>query len=259
MSNDIKSTDFIQSLGKGLSVLALFNAQQPRMTLTEVAQATGLTRANARRILLTLAHLGYVHSNDGRYFAPTPKVLQLGFSYLSSLSFREWARPYMEQLAARVNESCSLSVRDGLELVYVERVQTKRIMSITLGVGMRLPLHATSMGKVLLMDQTDTDLRTLFTDTGLQAFTPRTLTSLNALQAELAVVKQQGWAMSDEELETGIRSIAVPLRNSRGEVLAALNISAHAGRVSREELLSKLLPALQQCASDIESTLKNSQ
>ncbi|HAS40249.1 MAG TPA: IclR family transcriptional regulator [Microscillaceae bacterium] len=257
MANEIKKTDFIQSLEKGLNVITAFDHEHAAMTLTQVAKKLDLTRANARRILLTLEHLGFVSSVDGKLFSLTPKVLCLGYSYMSSLSYRELAQPYMEALAAEVNESCSMSVLDDREIVYVARVQTKRIMTIALGVGTRLPVQAASMGKVLLAGLEQEALQNLIKALNFEAFTSHTLIDPKAFIAHIQEVRQQGWALSDQELEIGVRSVACPLKDKDGKTLAALNISGHASRVTKEEMLDKFLPALQNTVAKIEQALKN--
>lgn len=257
MAKEIKPSDFIQSLEKGLKVIAAFGGQQPEMTLTEVARKLDLTRANARRILLTLEHLGYMASKDDKLFFPTAKVLSLGYAYLSTLSFREIAQPHMQQLALEVNESCSMSVLEQKELVYVARVHTKRIMTIALGVGMRLPLHATSMGKVLLAALPAQDRSALLNELELTQFTPNTIVTKPQLEQVLQQVYQQGWAMADEELELGVRSIACPVRDKNGNTLAAINISGHASRVSAENMRCDFLPRLQAAVQQIENELQH--
>lgn len=257
MANEIKKTDFIQSLEKGLNVITAFDHENVAMTLTQVAKKLDLTRANARRILLTLEHLGYVSSADGKLFSLTPKVLCLGYSYMSSLSYRELAQPYMEALATEVNESCSLSVLDGKEIVYVARVQTKRIMTIALGIGTRLPVHAASMGKALLSGLEEGTLQGLLKEINFEAFTSHTITNAQDFKKSLAEVKQRGWAMADQELEIGVRSVACPVRDKNGKILAALNISGHASRVTKEEMIERFVPALQQTVAKIEEALKN--
>jgi IclR family pca regulon transcriptional regulator len=239
-----RSGDFIQSLERGLAVINSFSQEGPVQTLSDVSQRTGLTRATARRVLLTLAELGYVRQN-GRSFSLTPRVLDLGYSFLASFRLPDVAQPSMERLVEEVKESSSLSVLDGPDIVYVARVPTSRIMTISLALGSHLPAYPTSMGRVLLGGLSDADLDRYLADTELVPLTARTITDPVELRAVIAKTQVQGYALVDQELEEGVRSIAAPIRNGRGEVLAAMNISCHATRASvawmREELLPRLL------------------
>ncbi|NVK26407.1 MAG: helix-turn-helix domain-containing protein [Flavobacteriia bacterium] len=252
---EIKKTDFIQSLEKGLNVISAFDETNQQMTLTEVSKIVGLTRANARRVLLTLRHLGYVDTLDERYFFLTAKVLSLGYSYLSGLPFRELALPFMQDLAKEINESCSMSVLDKNEIVYVARVHTQRIMNISLAVGTRLPAHATSMGKVIISGLNEPDRKRVLQTIDFQPYTENTL-SRKAFIKQLEVIKNQQWAISNEELEIGVRSIACPVRDKKGNIVAAINISGHASRVTVEDLEQTYLPVLREKVGHIESALK---
>jgi IclR family pca regulon transcriptional regulator len=256
MSKAIKKSDFVQSLEKGLNVIRAFDANDVQMTLSDVAKKVALTRANARRILLTLQRLDYVTSLDSKLFFLSPKVLCLGYSYLSGLPFRELARPYMQELANEVNESCSLSVLDVTDIVYIARVHTKRIMTISLGVGTRLPAYATSMGKVLLSSLDPMDASKLISSIAFKELTPFTL-SKNKFLKHLDEVRKQGWATSDQELEIGVRSIACPVHDKRGKIIAAMNISGHASRVSLEELRVDYFPRLKAKTDRLEQALIN--
>lgn len=255
MSLDIKKSDFIQSLEKGLKVLTVFDQDNREMTLTEVAKKIDLTRSNARRVLLTLQHLGYVKSEDAKLFSLTAKVLGLGYAYLSSLPFRELAEPYLQSLAKTVNESCSMSVLEGDDIVYIARVQTNRIMTISLGVGTRLPLYATSMGRVLLAGLTKEDMLSKVENISLEPLTSHTITDKAKFLERLQLVRDRGWAMADQELEIGVRSIACPVKDKFGKTIAALNISGHASRVSKDEMIEKFLPPLKSTVSQIENAL----
>jgi IclR family pca regulon transcriptional regulator len=192
---------------------------------------------------------------DGRYFSLTPRVLSLGWAYLSSLNLAEIAQPLMEELVEKTKESCSASTLDVPDIVYVARVPTRRIMTITIGVGTRLPAHATSMGRVLLADLPEQELDEFLTETRLEAFTERTITEPEELRRLLAKVREQGWALTDQELEIGLRSIAAPLRDANGRAIAALNVSAATSRVSIEELSESFLPHLLQTAEAISTAL----
>lgn len=248
--------DFVQSLERGLAVIRAFDADHSEMRLSEVAAATGLTRAAARRFLLTLVELGYVRQDDSR-FSLRPRVLDLGYAYLSGLSFAEIAQPHMETLVRKLNESSSISVLDETDVVYVVRVPTRRIMTITLAVGTRLPAYATSMGRVLLAQLPPEELDERLARIKMRKLTPRTLTSKKALREELARVAEQGYAMVDQELEQGLRSAAVPIRDVGGNV-AALNISVHASRADMDELRDRYVPEVIEVASAIEQDLRGS-
>jgi IclR family transcriptional regulator, pca regulon regulatory protein len=250
-----RGPDFVQSLERGLAVIRAFDADHRELGLSEVARKTGLTRAAARRFLLTLVDLGYVRFADGR-FSLRPRVLELGFAYLSSLSLPEVAQPHMEGLVAQINESSSISVLDDTDVVYVVRVPTRRIMSITLAVGTRLPAYATSMGRVLLAALPPEELGDRLARTEMRALTPRTVTDPAELRAILDRVRADGFAAVDQELEQGLRSAAVPIRGASGAVLAALNVSVHASRASMEALRADFLPPARAAAAAIEAELR---
>ncbi|MEU3628303.1 IclR family transcriptional regulator [Amycolatopsis coloradensis] len=244
----------VQSLERGLAVIKAFNADAAELTLSDVARSTGLTRAAARRFLLTLVDLGYVRT-DGKYFSLTARVLELGYSYLSSLSLPEVAQPHLERLSAEVHESSSVSVLEGPDIVYVARVAVSRIMTVSIDVGTRFPAHATSMGHVLLADLEGDDLHGYLDAAKLEKLTARTLTRQKDLIAELERVYRQGYAMVDQELEEGLRSIAAPIRDRRGKVVAAVNLSTHASRTTPESVEQELLPSLLDTARAIETDL----
>jgi IclR family pca regulon transcriptional regulator len=247
---------FVQSLERGLAVIRAFDEQHPELTLSDVARSTGLTRAAARRFLLTLCDLGYVRS-DGRWFSLTPRVLELGYAFLSSLSLTDVAEPHLERLVADVHESSSVSVLDGEDIVYVARVPTSRIMTVAINVGRRFPAYATSMGRVLLAELGDEALDAYLESVALRPLSPRTVTSAEALRSELAKVRRQGWALVDQELEEGLRSVAAPIRGRSGETVAAMNISAHASRMTIEAARRTLVPPLLATAARIEADLRS--
>jgi IclR family transcriptional regulator, pca regulon regulatory protein len=250
-----REAEFVRSLGRGLAVIRAFSRESPTLTLSEVSQKTGLTRAASRRYLLTLQELGYVGSN-GRHFVLRPQVLALGYAYLSSLNVGEIAERHMEALVEKVHESCSASVLDGTDIVYVARVPTRRIMTIALAVGTRLPAHATSMGRVLLSELSEVDLQHYFDSVTLNRLTPRTVVEPDRLRTILQEIRRQGWALVDQELEDGVRSVAVPIRRGpRDATQAAINVSAHAARVSVERLRDEFLPLLQETAAQIGADL----
>ncbi|TCC00411.1 IclR family transcriptional regulator [Micromonospora zingiberis] len=254
MTDAARSGEFVQSLERGLAVIRAFDAEHPQLTLSEVARSTGLTRAAARRFLLTLVELGYVHT-DGRLFALRPRILDLGYAYLSSLSLPEVAQPHMEALVAQVHESCSVSVLDGDEVVYVARVPTKRIMTVGISVGTRFPAYATSMGRVLLAAQPADWLDDYLATAQLRPLTRRTITDAAKLRTTLTRIATQGYAIVDQELEEGLRSLAAPIRGENGSVIAAVNVSAHASRGTFETIRRELLPPLLAAARRIEEDL----
>lgn len=245
---------YVQSLARGLAVIRAFDEDHPERTLSEVARAAELSRASARRFLHTLVQLGYVWT-DGRVFALTPRVLELGFAYLSSASLPEIAEPHLERLVARVHESASVSVLDGSDVVYVARVPVSRIMTVSVNIGTRFPAFATSMGRVLLAHLPDAELEHQLSTAELTALAPHTTTSAEALREELAQVREQGWALVDQELEAGLRSVAAPIRD-RDRVLAAINVSSHASRTSSADVQQRLLPPLLDTARQIEADLR---
>ncbi len=245
----------LQSLERGMAVIQIFSRERPALTLSEVARLTGMTRATARRILLTLENLGHVKS-EGRLFSLTPRVLTLGWAYLSSLNLWEVAYPLMEELVEQTGESCSAATLDLPDVVYVARMPTRRIMSISLGVGSRLPAHATSMGRVLLAGLPDDELERFLAENEFASLTPYTITDPKALADEVAKAREQGWALVDQELEIGLGSIAVPIKGPGCRTVAALNTSASTLRVSKEEFVGRILPPLKQAAELISATYR---
>jgi IclR family pca regulon transcriptional regulator len=246
---------FVQSLERGLAVIRAFDAEHPELTLSDVARETGLTRAAARRFLLTLSDLGYVRS-DGRRFSLTARVLELGYAYLSALSLPEVAEPHLEELVAEVRESSSLSVLDGDDIVYVARVPTSRIMRVAINVGTRFPAHATSMGRVQLAALPEPELEAYLARADRRQLTAHTITDEAELRRELARIRTQGWALVDQELEEGLRSVAAPIHDRGGRVVAAVNVSAHASRASKDTVRRVLLPPLLATAERIEADLR---
>jgi IclR family pca regulon transcriptional regulator len=247
-----RSTDFVQSLERGLSVIRAFDGEHPELTLSEVAHRTDLTRAAARRFLLTLQQIGYVRS-DGKRFALRPRVLELGYAYLSSLGLAEVAMPHLEQLVAEVQMSSSVSVLDGPDIVYVARVMTRRIMSVNINVGTRLPAVSTSMGRVLLAGLDDAELDAFLETAELVPNTPMTLVDRGAVRDAIRAVRETGWALVDQELELGLRSVAAPIRDAQGRTIAAMNVSLPAMAVSAQEVVSRFLEPLQRHAQATEA------
>ena len=250
-----EASDFVQSLARGLAVIRAFDAEHPELSLSDVARRADMSRAAARRFLRTLETLGYIRS-DGRVFALTPRVLELGFSYLSALSLPEIVQPHLEALSREVGESVSAAVRDGDEIVYVARVPTRRIMSVRITIGTRFPAVATSMGRVLLAGLPDAELDAVLAAASFTAHTDRTITDPARLRDELVRIRAQGWAVIDGELEPGLRSVAAPVHGRGGEVVAAINVSSSATRDTLEHLLDAYLPRLRVTAAAIDAELR---
>ena len=226
------------------------------MTISEVAEATGTTRATARRFLLTLEQLGHIR-NDGRKFSLTPHVLGLGYAYLSSLNWWQNAQPAMEDVVKELQESCSASVLDGKDVIYVARVSATRIMSINLSIGTRLPAHVTSLGRVLLSHQTPEMLDAYLADIVPYKFTDHSKTDINELRDAIETARLKGYALVDQELETGLRSLAVPIYDRNGHILAALNVGTHAARSRLDEMTTRFLTVLLEASRKITLQLPN--
>jgi len=246
--------EFVQGLERGLAVIRSFSAASPSLTIAQVAGRTDLTRAAARRYLKTLETLGYV-ARHGDRFSLTPRLLDLGFTYLSTLDVASVAQPFMDAVTNTLHESCSVSVLHGHDIVYIARRAANRIMSINLAVGSRLPAHATSMGKVLLAHLLPRELDHYFEAVVREPLTEHTIFEERALRASLAEVRENGWAIADQESEIGVRSVAAPIVNREGEVRTAINVSAHAARVSLDQLRREYLPVLLEAARGISKAL----
>jgi IclR family transcriptional regulator, pca regulon regulatory protein len=246
--------DYLQSLERGLSVILAFSNHRPQLSLGDLAEATGLSRPTVRRIVLTLEELGYIRS-VGRQFALTPHVLALGHAYLSSLSLTEVAQPLMEDVTRVTGQTCSLAVLDGEDAVYIARVPAKRVMSITLTTGTRLPAYATSMGRVLLAGLQDAEIESFLERVELHPLTPRTTTDPYCLRKTINDVRDQGWALVDQEFEEGVRSFSAPIRDMTGRVIASLSMSCAAGYVSLDTIHDKYLPVVVKAARDISEHL----
>jgi IclR family transcriptional regulator, pca regulon regulatory protein len=247
---------YVQSFARGLDVIRSFSGAAPRQTLTEVAGRAGLTRAGARRILLTLQTLGYVES-DGRLFALSPRILDLGFAYLSSMPIWNLAEPAMEALADQVKESCSAAVLDGTDIVYVLRVPTRKIMKMALGVGSRLPAYCTSLGRMLLAGLPDDEALQRLRASAPEQRTRHTITDVDALMGKIRQARRQGWCQFNQELEEGLVSVAAPITNRSGRMVAALNVSGLANRTSARQMQESMLPPLLQAAQSISHLLRN--
>jgi len=248
--------DYVGALAAGLEVLQAFDAEHPRMTLSEVAARTDMDRAKARRFLLTLHALGFV-KRSGRQFELTPRVLQLGYAYQASNQYRAVIQQYLEDITAELGESSSLAVLDGDDVVYVVRSSAPhRLMAITLSVGTRLPAAYTSMGRVLLAQLPDDELEAYLGRVTLAAFTPASVITVEALRQEILRTREQGYSIVDQELDSGLRSAAVPVFAGNGELLGAINISTNAARVSMDTLVASYLPRLQQAADQVHCTTR---
>jgi IclR family transcriptional regulator, pca regulon regulatory protein len=242
--------DFIEALARGLEVIAAFEPNRPVMTLTEVASATGLARPTARRILLTLTELGYVRA-EGAGHTLTPRVLDLGVAYIRSQGLWDIARPHMEQLSATTNESCSIAQLDGSDIVYVARVAVPKIVALTVQIGTRFPALQTSLGKVLLAALDPAAVDQVLAEPSRSGLTPRWQPDRAERDAELREVRARGWALTDEQLTLGIRSVAAPLRDGAGRVVGALNVNTHAAETPLDHLLGHHLPLLLKAAGEI--------
>lgn len=248
------STDFVQSLARGLAVIRAFDADNTQLSLSDVARRTDISRGAAGRFLRTLEALGYVRGT-GRLFSLTPRVLELGFSYLSALSLPEIVQPHLEHLSQLVDESVSTAILDGADIVYVARVPTRRIMTVGITIGTRFPAYATSMGRVLLANLPDDERERLIAASALTALTDRTVTDRAALRAELDRVRERGWTMVDSELEIGLRSIAAPVHGRDGSVVAAVNVSTSVTRVTRQRVVDEFVPQLLAATAAIDADL----
>ncbi|HWG11738.1 MAG TPA: IclR family transcriptional regulator C-terminal domain-containing protein [Streptosporangiaceae bacterium] len=242
--------DFVEALARGLDVLACFDDRHPRMSLTEVHNATGLARPTARRLLLTLAELGFVRVTD-RQFTLTPKVLTLGMAYIGSLGLWDVARPHLEALVAQTGESSSMAQLDGSDIVYVARVSVPKIITLRVVIGTRFPARQTSQGKVLLAALDPGALAATLAEPSRSGLPPAPPRDRAAIEDELRAVRARGWALADEELAPGIRSVAVPIRDGCGEVRAAMNVTVHAAETSLATLVDEHLPRLIRAASEV--------
>ncbi|MEJ6656942.1 MAG: IclR family transcriptional regulator C-terminal domain-containing protein [Pseudomonas sp.] len=249
--------DYVAALASGLQILKAFDAEHPRMTLTEMASRTDMDRAKARRFLLTLEALGYVR-RSGRDFELTPRVLELGHAFQASNQYRAVIQHYLQDITAEIGESSSLSVLDGADVVYVVRsAAPHRLMAINLSVGTRLSAAYTSMGRVLLAQLPTAQLEKLLKDIKLQPHTPHSLTDMDALRAEIIKVGEQGYSIVDQELDLGLRSVATPIFAGNGDLLGAINISTNAARVPLEVLQNDYLPRLQRLADTVHKTIRS--
>lgn len=251
----MRETDFIGGFAKGLKVIEAFGEDQPRLSIADVSRITGLDRATARRCLLTLTELEYAEY-DGKFFMLLPKILRLGHAYLSSTPLPTIIQPHLDRLSDAVGESASASVLDGTEIVYIARASQMRVISINLMAGSRLPAYCASMGRVLLAWLHEPEAQVLLERTERKALTPFTKVEIAPLMTELSIIRGQGYAINDQELEIGLRSIAVPVFNHRGLVVAALNIGAPVAHVETIDLVERFLPAMLQVQLDLRNLLR---
>ncbi len=248
--------NFMTSLARGLAVIQAFSQRRHHLTISQVSTNTGLSRAAVRRCLYTLTKLGFAGSDDNRHFFLRARILALGHSYISSMPLATAAQPVLEHVSHLLHESCSIAALDGLEIVYIARANVTRIMSIDLGVGSRLPAFCTSMGRAILANLPPDELESYMSRAQFKRFTERTIVNPAKLTQALRQVRRDGYSIIDQELEHGLRSMAVPIQNASGKVVAALNIGAHAQRVSIQEMQSKFLPHLRAAAQELCLLLK---
>jgi IclR family transcriptional regulator, pca regulon regulatory protein len=249
-ANGTKDKEFMLTLAKGLAVLNAFGRDRPTMTLSQAAQSVDLSRATARRVLHTLVKLGYVEQND-RQFALSPRIMQLGFAYVSSQSWIDRAAPLMKALSERFGESCSAAILEGVEIIYVARIPARRIMSAALSVGSRLPALHSSMGRIQLGFLDEAEIWRRLKSARIEPLTPATITDLQALYERIRDDHRQGFSIVDEELERGLRSIAVPIADRDGQCIGAINLSTHSTRTTRNELRETFLPELKAVAAQV--------
>jgi IclR family transcriptional regulator, pca regulon regulatory protein len=241
----VQDRDVVNGLENGLAIIEAFGPERPRLSLSEAAAATGLTRAAARRYLLTLMKLGYA-SFDGKFFSLTPRILRLGYAYLSASPLSARVQPFLEQISRTTGESSSAAILDGEEVVYIARSATKRIMSIALTVGSRLPAYCTSLGRAILAYDDPARVEAYLETAKMKPLTAKTKATPKAVREALKEVRRTGFALVDEELEEGLRSIAMPVFDSRERPVCAINVSVQAGRFSAEATIERLVPALRE-------------
>jgi IclR family pca regulon transcriptional regulator len=247
--------NFMTSLARGLAVIHAFQERKRHLTIAQISHRTEIPRAAVRRCLHTLIKLGYA-TTDGRTYSLLPKVLTLGHAYLSSTPLAVTAQPILDRLSDELHEACSMATLEGDEVLYVARSATpQRLISVDLSVGSRLPAYCTSMGRILLAALDDAALTDYLEHANLQIKTSRTLHTPEAIRASVDEIRQKGWVIIDQELEVGLRSLAVPLKDSAGQVLAALNVGTHASRVSKQELEARFLPVLLEASKELSTRL----
>jgi IclR family transcriptional regulator, pca regulon regulatory protein len=243
--------NFMTSLARGLAVIQAFTDRKQQLTISQLSGRTALSRAAVRRCLYTLKQLGFAASDDGRHFYLRPRILSLGHSYISSMPIASSVQPVLEHVSHTLHESSSIATLDGLEIIYVARSSVTRIMSIDLGIGSRLPAFCTSMGRVLLANLSPEELESSLARVEFERYTDRTVSGPEKLRQILRLVSRNGYSIVDQELELGLRSMAVPIQNPSGRVVAALNVGAHAQRVSTQVMQTRFLPQLRAAAQEI--------
>ena len=248
--------NFMTSLARGLLVIQAFSEPQLHLSISQLSKRTGLSRASVRRCLHTLSKLGFAGTDDERNFHLRPRVLTLGHAYLSSTPVASAAQPILEHLSHILNESCSIALLDGIDVVYVARANVTRIMAIDLGVGTRLPAFCTSMGRVLLAHLSPEEVESVLVRVAFTRYTERTVTSAEKLRQALATVRKEGYAIIDEELELGLRSMGVPVLNAAGRAVAAISVEAHFQRVSLQDMQTRFLPYLRAAAKELSLLLR---
>lgn len=248
--------NFMTSLARGIAVIRAFTQQKRRLTISQLSQRTGIPRAAVRRCLYTLAQLGYVKADEGKDFMLSPRILSLGHAYLSSTPLSSTAQPLLDRVSDNLHEASSIALLEGDDILYVARSSTnRRIMSVDLGIGTRLPAYCTSMGRVLLAYLPPAEQDAYLARVKMVQHTPRTIPTPDKLRRELEGIRRAGYAIVDQELEIGLRSIAVPVRDHAGVVVAAINIGTHASRVTLAEMEKTFLPELEAAASELGSLL----
>jgi IclR family transcriptional regulator, pca regulon regulatory protein len=248
--------NFMMSLARGLLVIQAFTQKKRQLTISQLSVKTGLSRAAVRRCLYTLSQLGFAGSEDARHFYLGPRILALGYSYIASMPLATAAQPVLDRVSHELHESCSISTLDHHEIMYVARASVTRIMSIDLGVGSRLPAFCTSMGRVMLASLPPAELERYLSQTQLKRYTDRTVISVEKLRQVLRLSGRNGYAIVDQELELGLRSMAVPIQSPNGKTVAALNVGAHAQRVSIQEMQTRFLPRLRFAAQELSMLLR---
>lgn len=248
--------NFMASLARGLAVIQAFSQQRRLMSTSQISQKTGIPRAAVRRCLYTLNKLGFVSSDDGRNFCLRPKILSIGHTYLGSMPLAKAAQPVLKHVSHTLNESSSIAILDGDDILYIARESTSRIMTIDLDIGSRLPAACTSMGRAMLSLQPQAELDAFLGRTKLVQYTASTISTTPALALELGKIKQQGYAIIDQELEIGLRSIAVPIVDDNGTAAAAINVGAQASRISLADMQNRFLPVLKEAAQELALLLK---